>query len=389
MKRVAAAVVAAGALAAGAFAAGIDVASFRYARTLMTTGGGPVKFQPDEPLLGHAKVGLGDLRVLDASGAQVPWRMFPVPTPGTRPVRVLNAGSEGGAAVATLDLGAVGGVRNRLALDIPARGFVATATVFGADRRDGPRTRLGATKVYDVAGAHHVRSTVVTFSPTDFRYLFVRVPGVPAIRGAVVATGGSTPQLVPRPAHVWSIDAPHSTLVVLDFGYPHIPVTEVRLASSTPRYDRNVEMLSSADGVHYASIAYGRISAASSGVGVDARTRFLRIKISNGDDPPLRDLRATALDTPRDVFVEGGHPEPYRVYYSSATTGPPSYDFARLPIHGTPSTGTLGPESANAAFRPGPDTRSFAAKHRWLVDGALALAAFVVAAGGLAALRRR
>ena len=78
MRRFAVAVVVSGALAATALAAGVDVSSFRYVRTLAVSGTAPVEFSPDEPLLGHAEVGLGDLRILDASGAQVPWRPFPV-----------------------------------------------------------------------------------------------------------------------------------------------------------------------------------------------------------------------------------------------------------------------------------------------------------------------
>jgi hypothetical protein len=91
------------------------------------------------------------------------------------------------------------------------------------------------------------------------------------------------------------------------------------------------------------------------------------------------------------LLAEGGHPGPYRVYYGSGTLAAPSYDFARLPraALGLSHAGSLGAEALNPAFLAAPDTRSFAAKHNWLVNGALALAALVVAAGGLVALRRR
>lgn len=380
-----------------AHGADVDRTSFRYTRELTVPAHGLVLFVPDSPLLGHARVGLGDLRLLDASGTQVPWRFFPERLIGQRNVPLLNAGLEGNAAVATLDLGTSGELHDRVTLNIPARGFVAHATMFGAETRDGPRIRLGTTTIYDVSGPQHIRSTVVQFAPTDFRWLFLRIPGIPAIRGAVVSVGGSVLPSVRRPARVTSRQLQRTTQVTLDFGYPHIPVSEIRLTSATPRYDRTVEEFFSPDGVHYVSGTIARVSsfpgAAPAGLGVEDRARFIRIVISNGDDPPLRNLHAAAYDLPRVLLAEGGHPGPYRLYYGSTTLSPPSYDFARLPRSAlqlsTAGRGKLGAEALNPAFQAARDTRSFAAKHGWLVNGALALAALVVAAGGLVALRRR
>jgi hypothetical protein len=117
------------------------------------------------------------------------------------------------------------------------------------------------------------------------------------------------------------------------------------------------------------------------------------VTIVNGDDPPLRGLRVDVLARPRTTLVEGGHRSPLRLVYGGRGHPHPQYEFARLPRStlglGRLRRGTLGPERAIASFRPAPDTRSFAAKHVWLVNGALALAACVVAAAGLVALRRR
>jgi hypothetical protein len=392
-----AALVVAAVSAAMAHGADVDRTSFRYTRDLTVPAHGPVLFVPDSALLGHARVGLGDLRLVDATGAQVPWRFFPERAIGQRSVPLLNAGLEGGTAVATLDLGPSGELHDRVTLQIPARGFVAHATVFGAETRYGPRTRLGTTTMYDVSGPQHVRSTVARFAPTDFRYLFLRIPGVPGIRGAIISVGGSVLPSVRRPARVTSRQVRRTTQLTLDFGYPHIPVSEIRLTSATPRYVRTVEEFFSSDGVHYAPGTVARVSsfpgAGVPGLSLDDRARFIRIVIHNGDDPPLRNLHATAYDLPRVVLAEGGHPGPYRLYYGSTTLPVPSYDFARLPRSAlqlsSAGKGRIGAEALNSAFRAAPDTRSFAAKHNWLVNGALALAALVVAAGGLVALRRR
>jgi hypothetical protein len=386
-------VVLACAVCAATARASVDVPSFRYTRELSATWAGPLSFEPDSALLGHARVGLGDLRIVDAKGREVPWRSSPVRGSTTQSVRVLNAGLSGKAAVALLDLGGSHAVHDRVVLDVPGTSFVGRVTVRGADRRAGPFTLLGTTTIYDVSGARHARSTTVLFSPSDFRYLALNATGVRAIQGARVESTPSRFRFVERRATVRSTISGRRTSVVLDFGYPHIPVTELRVSSTTPKYDRPVEVDVSQDGVHFTSVAYGRIAAfpgsTQGPLQAQVRGRAVRLMIDNGDDQPLRGLDVRAFDVSRTVLAEGGHPRPYRLYYGNSRLGAPSYDFARLPVRATPGSATLGAERANASFRPPADTRSFAAKHNWVVNGALALAAFVVAAGGLLALRRR
>lgn len=371
----------------------VDKSAFRYTRELPATWPGPVSFEPDSALLGHARVGLADLRIVDAKDRDVPWRTMPAGRATSRAVDVLNSGRSGDAAVALLDLGPRRSVHDRVVLDVPGKSFVGRVTVRGADRRSGPFTLLGTTTIYDVSGARHARSTTVLFSATDFRYLSLRATGVRAIRGARVESTPSRFRFVERRASVRSTAAARRTRVVLDFGYPHIPITELRVTSTTPRYDRPVEIDVSQDGVHFTPVAFGRVAAfpGSTEGPLDAqiRGRAVRLTIDNGDDEPLAGLNVRAFDVSRAVLVEGGHPRPYRLYYGNERLGAPSYDFARLPVRTTARSATLGGEQANAAFRPPGDTRSFAAKHNWLVNGALALAALVVAAGGLVALRRR
>jgi hypothetical protein len=378
-----------------AAAAGVDRADFRFTRMLSVSGPGPVSFEPDSALLGHARGALADLRILAANGDTVPWRRLREPAAVARRVQLLNAGREGGAAVALLDLGPQRSVHDRIRLDIPGESFVARVTVSGSDGRGGPFTRLGTTTVYDVTGARSARSTTVVFPPTDFRYLSLRATGIATIRGAVVAATSST-RLVERPARTSVRTSGRRTTVVLDFGFPHVPATEFRVTSSTPRYDRPVAVSESDDGHRFSLRAYGRIFAVpGSTQGPLAATigaRYARLTIDNGDDPPLRGVDVRAFDVSRAVLAEGGRPPPYRLYYGAARLGTPSYDFARLPpsalglehVH----RATLAPETANAFFRAAPDTRSFTAKHRWLVEAALALAALAVGAAGLVALRR-
>ncbi len=126
---------------------------------------------------------------------------------------------------------------------------------------------------------------------------------------------------------------------------------------------------------------------------VDARHRYLRVTVTNGDDAPLEALRVTPLAGPRPLLLAAGHQPPFAVYYGAEDVAAPAYDFARLPAAATgferAGVGTLGAEAVNDLFEPPADTRTFFERNRGALNALLVLAAIVVAVGGLLALRRR
>jgi hypothetical protein len=383
-----------------AAAAEVDRGDFRYQRPLIADRGGkPVFVEPDGALFAHSLPGFADLRIEDARGREVAWR--PVQSGrSARPeaVPVLNSGRQGRFAVALLDLGAQRRIRDRVALEVPDREFTGHAVVLGADDRQGPFTRLSATGIYDARGAQPARSTVAVFPPSDFRYLLVRATGVSRIAGASVSGARERPRLLPRPASSVSLRQDgRRTVVTLDLGFRDVPVDELRIDAETARYERPVEISGSDSGQRFAPLAAARIfrfpGSASAPVSIKAHHRYIRIEIDNGDDAPLRGVQVSAWSRSRALLLEGGHPPPYTAYYGSSRASAPSYDFARLPMAAVgierAVPGRLGSQRENPAFKPPPDTRSFAARNPELVTGALALAALALGAVGLLAMRKR
>lgn len=382
---------------AAALAGGVQEAAFRYTRPLPdAVVSGRVAFEPDAKLLGHAREDLGDVRVLDAEGNQVPWRFVP----GDRRVvghaaAVLNSGRRGRVAVALVDVGPGRRVYERVELGIAGGRFVGSVTAYGADRRAGPFTRLSTTTVFDVRGARRARSTTIVLPPTDVRFLELHATGVRRITGATVLGGLERPALVRRPAQLVSVRLRGRTSVAtLDLGIAGVPVTRLELGAEAPaRYDRPVSVAGSNDRRTFVPVAFGRITRApglaSPGLELHSRFRYLRVTVSNGDDPPLRGLRAETFGLSFAVMVEGGHRTPLRLVYG-ADVRPPDYEFARLLVERPVAVldpARLPPEARNPSFElPG---RSFGERNRWVVQGALGLAALVVAAAGLLALRRR
>jgi hypothetical protein len=380
------------ALAGAAPAGALDASSFRWERSLDTKRGLSA-FEPDGPMYEHAAVGFDDLRVLDARGRQVPWR--PRSVRGDRRLQaatLLNAGTQGRAAVALLDFGPERVVRERIQLDVPFEPFVGRAEVFGSDDRR-TFTRLSSTAIYDVRGATRATSATVVFPPSDFRYYRVRATGVKEIRGATAEAVAAAGAPVRRQARIVMRQEARRTVIDADVRYRGLRVHELRFASSTPAFDRPVEVTGSMDGRSYFVAGGGRLyrfgESGETTVPLNSRYRYLRIRIANGDDEPLRDLRVT-LRAYRDyILLAPGYTPPYRILYGGPAVRP-EYDFAQQPeVRGRPTVAALGPERVNEAFEPPADTRAFTERHPVLLQLALALAAAALLAGGFFALRKR
>ncbi len=386
-------------LAATSLAAGVQQSDFRYTRALPDqVASGKVGFEPDGLLLAHTCCSnFADLRVVDANGAQVPWRFVPddrvqVGLPAT----VLNSGRQGNVAVALVDVGPARRVYERVELGIAGGNFVGRVTALGADARGGPFTTLSTTTVYDVTGAKRARSTTIVLPPTDQRFLQLRATGVRRITNATVLGEHERTNLVRRRHAVLSgsRERGRATVYTLDFGVSGTPVTRLELSTLEPAtYDRPVRVDGSNDRHTFVQLANGRMTRAprllSPPIELDSTYRYLRVTIENGDDPPLRGVRTETYGPSFALMVEGGHPPPLRLLYGGDVDAP-SYEYARLPVDrpvGVLEPARLAPERPNPAFElPG---EPFGERHRWLVQVALGLAALAVAAAGLLAFRRR
>jgi len=351
--------------------------AFRYERTIEAPRASVVEVHPDGRLYAHAAPDFADIRIVDGDGHQVPWREAPQPTPIVqRPLRVLDRGRRGAFAVARVRTPVP---VDRVTLVVPDRRFVGTVFAYGStDARVW--TKVATSQIYSVGGAVVSRSTTVLLPANDFRYLELRATRVSRIDGVLVGTSSRT-QLVRVPASVHVADAS----IVVDLGHAHTPVDELRITSTTPRYDRPFAV-----SAHGGVVVTGRLlrvgGSGTTVVGIGVRTRYLRLIVDNGDDPPLRGLHVAVYARPRPLLVEGGRPRPLTMYYGGRVAAP-NYDFARLPVPGEPVPAALGPERSNPEFRI-VDRRSVFARHQSLVTATLAAAAGLLVAAGALALRR-
>ena len=383
---------------AAAFAS-VETSEFRYTRALTAPAAAAVSFEPDGAMYAHAGIDFPDLRIVDAGGTEVPWRTAPLPEAvPLQPVELVARGRLGDTVSVVIDRGASAEVVDRVVLTVPDREFVGDVEVLGSNTgAEASYATLSTTPIYSVQGAVDARSTTAVFPPTDYRFLLVRASGVSDVTGASVARDPSEPPLDAVSAEVRTTSGARATVVRLDLGFAKMPVDAIRIRSTTGQFVRNVTVEGSNDRTGFTFLGSGEI-ARFRGVDLDrikvaARHRFLRVVIENGDDSPLAGLRVTAEARPRPLLLADGHRPPFELFYGSGITTAPEYDFALVPASATgferAREGRLGPESVNQLFEPPGDTRTFFERHDAAIQALLVLAALVVAAGGILALRRR
>jgi hypothetical protein len=401
------AAVLAGALA---LAAGREQALPSFEREIRVEAAGRVAVRLDRDVYEGARRDLGDLRVLDERGGEIPY-VIDRAEPGGRgeDVRpaVRNRGwRSDGAASAVLDFGGRVGKR-RLEVRLAGDNFRRRVRVEGSDDGSAWVTLVDEAWVFAVPGPEPARYETVDLPENDFPLLRVLAhpapdeKGRPAIDDAWVPGDGRPPRREERLVARWSeAQDPNAreTWLTLDLGARHQPFSTVELEVADERFFREArvevrhEPRTPGDAVGWEPIGRGALYRLEHEgrrreclrVEARGRARALRVRVRNLDDRPLR-VRGVALRVPAErLMFEAERPGRYRLTYGSADRPSPAYDLARtagdLAAWGeATSLAFLGPPRRLAAAGDG--SLPWTERHPSLLWGGLL--AVVVALGAL------
>jgi hypothetical protein len=149
----------------------------------------------------------------------------------------------------------------------------------------------------------------------------------------------------------------HTTLVIVDAGFQGLPHDRVQLVIDPGQFYRSVKVESSRDSRKWRPIGEGFIfrtedMGAYTVSFAEQWDRYLRIRIINGDNPPLV-VRQVILSADRRVVdFPAEATGRYWLYYGSPGARQPSYDFAQTrPVHVQPVMVTLSAEENNPGYR--------------------------------------
>ncbi len=348
----------------------------------------------------NAQPSLADLRVVDGRGRIVPFILrTPPPAPSETWVSAALTDQgfvSGQYSQVVADLGTNHDVYGVLDVGTPLDAFATTVDVDASDDRATWRTIRTGAPIYDYERDGLATNTRVTFPSSTARYLRVRVldrsSAFPIDSIRVGAPVNAVPEstrypLVVAPAHH---DAGAQTTSHPVEGIDDVPIGRFRIASSTSRFVRMVDVQTSDDGTSWEMIASQQISR--TGPGRDslfldfgeAQAPHWRLIIHNGDDPPLAGVRIEAFGAPRRIdFDASPAAAPYRLIYGNPSAPSPSFDYAlthSAVVLDRATDVALGAPVRNPAFVP--TTRPWTDRNPWVLWLALGIA--VVGIGGIA-----
>jgi len=309
----------------------------RWRCPVRTAGQGFARMEVTPEIFDGSRSSLEDLRLTGAGGRPVPYRLRWVPSPGPvriawEPVRLINRTYDPGrSASIVLDFGGPR-EKNRLRVRLSGENFRRRVRVEGSqDSASWERLEENGWLIEVRTGESRFSADQLQLSPNNFRYLRLTVfhmeddPPRVEIESVEAAAAAEEAPLVEAPAEVRPArpeGEAKRTVVDLDLRYRNLPVAELALDATDPYFHRGYELLgrnaerevverrteTGFDRVErevpWQPLARGvvhRVRSAEGGVRERLRTerfeggfRYLRLRIHDGDSPPLSIRGVTA-----------------------------------------------------------------------------------------------
>lgn len=360
-----------GLLPAGARA--LDPAAWGFRQPFTVGAAGLTKLALPAATLDRARPDLADLRLVDAAGREVPYALFSpaASPPAAVPPRRFRAELTDAATVLTLETGT----------DRPLAAVTLVSP--GTDFIKPVRAELSA----DGVRWEPVADAVPLFRQNRAEQLTVPLPGRPAAWVRLTVDDGRSPPVPftgatllapgepPPPAEVVPVriaardELPGQTVLTLELGAAHLPLTALHFATDDPLFTRSlavtVRELQGETVVERPLVRGTIFRLALEGLAPAVRLslplnltapgRELVVHIDNGDSPPLSLTGVRAERRPVflvfNVTAPGGH----TLLVGQPQLGAPRYDlpvraaeYGRLPV----SAVALDPPEANPDYHP-------------------------------------
>jgi hypothetical protein len=352
---------------------------------------------------------LGDLRLIDVDGNEVPYALRVRRPAGTRqplPTNVFNRGlAADGASQLSIDLGQEPSEHNEIVVSLPGSDYRRRAVLEGsADNAQWQRLIEQPLVYFRQAGNPFDRRSI-SYPPSRFRYLRLSVyPDAEVDREPVTIDGVEVQHTVTVPGELVVTTATvepreptrdagsPASAWILDLGTAHIPCETLAVEVEDAEFARNVSV--EAGGAAGSDQPFVGVGGASwerrageprrpmSVTFPERAAGRLRLVVIDYRNPPLRVQSATCSAAARQVVFarKPGLRGPLRLYYGNPSAEPPHYDLERnLPaqISPPPFRLSLGPREDNPHFVPEP--KPLTERWPWLIYVVLGTASVVLA----------
>ncbi|HEX5425858.1 MAG TPA: DUF3999 family protein [Candidatus Acidoferrales bacterium] len=384
---------------------------WRYSRAIdlpATQSPRLVSLKVPQNVYAHAAPGLADLRVIDETGAEVPYALrgevAPAgPVPSQSAAILENSFAPGHYTQLVLDLKDVQGFHSSIQIDTPEREFMEWVEVAASDDARVWRTVQERAPIFRFPREGHSGTTTVSYSPNNARYLRLRIldgdKQFPVMSARILFNPVVKPQKEPLRATFVpaSATAPNETAWSADLGASFLPVSEVRFQVGRGEFVREVTIESSRDGSQWYWVGSGEVYRFAQGgreceqltVPTEGNAeRYLRVEIANGNDKPLPGVAPAVYIATQQIAFEQSPDRTYRLLYGDSAAKTPQYDLSRRVDSKQVEAALVaqaGTEEINSDWA---DPRPWTETHKFVLWLGVALAVLLIGFAAIQSLRR-
>lgn len=358
----------------------------------------------------HCQPGLGDIRVIDDFGAEVPHAQFirlgsanSVELPTT--LRE-NSFSPSRYTQLVLNTGKQVPFHNAVRIQTNQADFIEWVQVEASDDARVWRVVQERAPIFRFQKQGHEGTQTVPYSENNAFYLRVRIldgeKQFPVTGASILYQTSEPPERVPLEIGLLPDASPPvgRSGWIADFGAGTIPVAEVRFDIPGPaEFIRAVELSASADKKEWSTFARGEIYRYRQSERVPEQLaislpyegpsgRYWRVEIVNGNDAPLEGVTPHFYSTPRHIVFEQQPGRSYRLVYGQYRAEAPQYDLERrldAKQKEAAVAGQAGPEEENSDYS---DPRPWTEQHNTFLWIVLGIVVVLLAYSAIRSLRR-
>ncbi|MFH1048413.1 MAG: DUF3999 family protein [Patescibacteria group bacterium] len=317
-----------------------------------------VKIILDQGVFNNAKKDLGDLRVADRGGNEVPYKLIIERSVFSQeniyPVFVLNNSysAEGGYNIFIVDFGESGFLNSSLNILTGSENFKRTVEISGSNDMASWNALKTNGYIYDYTDKvanFKAQNTKIDYPENAFRYIQVKIfsggEAPLAITGAQVSKikKSESKEAVFNPKYeVRENSVKRTTEVVIDLSKKGWPISNIMITSTDENFNREAVVYESSDKNNWRRVGEDYIftyntpkfAGANLEVGCsETSERYLKIEIYNGDNSPISITGISAKTILRSIAFQYGMEAlvgEYKLYYGNPKANFPEYDLEKF-----------------------------------------------------------
>ncbi|WP_455378055.1 DUF3999 family protein [Petrachloros mirabilis] len=328
--------------------------AWQYSRDVLSraaTEAGLVRIPLSTDVYAHAQSDLGDLRVIDEAGTEVPFLLHAVHARQTRSWRdaqLTDAGFVPGQFTEVIVDAGLNERHNLLELQFDEADFFSWVEIASSDDRTTWRIIRDRAPLYRFHDDDGERVPSLSYPQTYARWLRVRVldkdKKLTPRWGRVAHEIAEQAEYTPAPVTVTKEESasPRQSQWNADFGNAKIPLSAFRFEAAQPEFHRAIRIATSTDGKTWKTRCRGEIyryRPLSEKAGeqtsleisfLETQVRYWRVTVLDRDDAPVIGLRVIPLQVVRSIVFRQDPAHRYRVLYGHGRSKPAQYDLKRL-----------------------------------------------------------